>query len=76
VLITFSKKEEKEGEEEEEYEMLRGRLHGAVLMCVFMSGKPFDAEACDIGGQASATNGSPDMKTHIENAACNRPLTQ
>jgi hypothetical protein len=41
-----------------------------------MSDKLFDAEACDIGGQASATNGSPDMKTHIENAACNRPLKQ
>jgi hypothetical protein len=54
---------------------LRGRLHGAFSMCVFMSGEPFDAEACDIGGQASATNGTPDMKTHIENAACNRPLT-
>jgi hypothetical protein len=40
----------------------------------FMYGDPFDAEACDIGRQASATNGSPDMKTHIENAACNRPL--
>jgi hypothetical protein len=53
---------------------LRGRLHGAFSMCVFMSGEPFDAEACNIGGQASATNGSPDMKTHIGNAACNRPL--
>jgi hypothetical protein len=31
-------------------------------MCVFMSGEPFEAEACDIGGQAYATNGSPDMK--------------
>jgi hypothetical protein len=39
-----------------------------------MSGEPFEAEACDIGGQASATNGSPDMKTHIGNAACNRPF--
>jgi hypothetical protein len=39
-----------------------------------MSDKPFDAEACDIGGQASATNGLSDMKTHIENAQCNRPL--
>jgi hypothetical protein len=39
-----------------------------------MSGEPFDAEACDIGGQAAATNGLPDMKTHIKNAACNRPL--
>jgi hypothetical protein len=32
-------------------------------MCVFMSDKPFDAEACDIGGHASATNGLSDMKT-------------
>jgi hypothetical protein len=28
-----------------------------------MYDKPFDAEACDIGGQASATNGLSDMKT-------------
>jgi hypothetical protein len=33
------------------------------LMCVFMSDKPFDAKACDIGGHASATNGLSDMKT-------------
>jgi hypothetical protein len=47
-------------------------------MCVSLSDKPFDAEACDIGGQASAatnglsdaTNGLSDMK----NAPCNRPL--
>jgi hypothetical protein len=32
-------------------------------MCVSMSDKPFDAEACDIGGQASATNGLSEMKT-------------
>jgi hypothetical protein len=38
-----------------------------------MSDKPFDAEACDIGGQASATNGLSDIKTHIENAPCNPP---
>jgi hypothetical protein len=44
-------------------------------MCVFMSDKPFDAEACDIGGQASATNGSPDLKTHIENACVIDPFT-
>jgi hypothetical protein len=43
-------------------------------MCVSMFDKPFDAEACDIGGQASATNGLSDMKTHIKNASCNRPL--
>jgi hypothetical protein len=36
---------------------LRGRLHGAFYMCVSMSDKPFDAEACDIGGRASPTNG-------------------
>jgi hypothetical protein len=53
----------------------KGLLHGAFSMCVSMSDKPFDAEACDIGGQASATNGLSDMKTHIENAPCNRPLT-
>jgi hypothetical protein len=53
----------------------RGRLHSAFSMCVSMSDKPFDAEACDIGRQASATNGLSDMKTHIENAPCNRPLT-
>jgi hypothetical protein len=34
-------------------------------MCVSMSDKPFDADASDIGGQASATNGLLDMKTHI-----------
>jgi hypothetical protein len=54
--------------------LLRGRLHGAFSMCVFMSDKPFDAEARDIGRHASATNGLSDMKTLIENAPCNRPL--
>jgi hypothetical protein len=53
---------------------LKGRLHGAFLMCVSMSDKPFDAEACDLSGPASATNGLSDMKTHIENAPCNRLL--
>jgi hypothetical protein len=53
----------------------KGRLHGAFSMCVSMSDKPFDAEACDMSGQASATNGLSDIKTHIENAPCNRPLT-
>jgi hypothetical protein len=43
-------------------------------MCVSMSDKPFDAEACDICGQASATNGLSDMETHIENAPCDLPL--
>jgi hypothetical protein len=42
--------------------LLKGRLHGAFSMCVFMSDKPFDVEACDIGGHASATNGLSDMK--------------
>jgi hypothetical protein len=28
-----------------------------------MSNKPFDAEACDNGGQASATNGLSDIET-------------
>jgi hypothetical protein len=55
---------------------IKGRLHGAFSMCVFMSDKPFDAEAYNIGGHASATNGLSDMKTHIENAPCNRPLTE
>jgi hypothetical protein len=27
----------------------KGRLHGAFLMCVSMSGKPFVAKACNIG---------------------------
>jgi hypothetical protein len=68
----------------------KGRLHGAFSMCVSMSDKPFDAEACDIGGQASATNGGCQtvkntectmyiiretiLQTHIKNALCNRPL--
>jgi hypothetical protein len=52
----------------------RGPLQGAFFMCVSMSDKPFDAEACDIGGQASATNGLSDPETQIENAPCNRPL--
>jgi hypothetical protein len=43
-------------------------------MCVSMSDKTFDAEACDIGGQASVTNGLSDIETHIKNALCNRPL--
>jgi hypothetical protein len=34
------------------------------------------AEACDIGGQASATNGLSDIETHIKNALCNRPLNE
>jgi hypothetical protein len=32
-------------------------------MCVSMSDKPFDAGACNIGGQASATMKAP-SKTH------------
>jgi hypothetical protein len=42
-----------------------------------MSDKPYDAEACDIGGQASATNGLTDATnglTDVKNAPCNRPL--
>jgi hypothetical protein len=56
---------------------LRGRLHGAFFMCVSMSDKPFDAEACDIGGQASPTNGLTDATnglSDVKNAPCNRPL--
>jgi hypothetical protein len=41
----------------------KGQLHDAFSICVSMSDKPSDAEACDIGGQASATNGLSDMKT-------------
>jgi hypothetical protein len=57
--------------------LLRGRLHGAFFMCVSMSDKPFDAEACNIGGQASATNGLSDATNRlsdVKNAPCNRPL--
>jgi hypothetical protein len=56
---------------------LRGRLHGAFSMCVSMSDKPFDAEAWDIGGQASALNGLTDATnglSDMKNAPCNRPL--
>jgi hypothetical protein len=45
-------------------------------MCVSMSDKPFDAEACDIGGQASATNGltgATNGLSDMKNAPCNRP---
>jgi hypothetical protein len=55
----------------------RGRLHGAFSMCVSMSDKPFDAEACDMGGQASASNGLTDASgglSDMKNAPCNRPL--
>jgi hypothetical protein len=44
-------------------ESFKGRLQGAFSMCVSMSDKPFDAEACDIGWQASATIGLSDMRT-------------
>jgi hypothetical protein len=39
-------------------------VNWSITRCVFMSDKPFDAEACNIGGQASVTNGLSDMKTH------------
>jgi hypothetical protein len=39
------------------------KIKGLVTRCVSMSDKPFDTEACDIGGQASATNGLSDRKT-------------
>jgi hypothetical protein len=45
--------------------LIKGRLHGAFSMCVFMSDKPFDTEAFDTGGHACETNGLSDMKTHI-----------
>jgi hypothetical protein len=57
---------------------VRGRLHGAFFMCVSMSDKPFDAEACDNGGQASATNGLTDATnglSDMKNAPCNQPLS-
>jgi hypothetical protein len=57
--------------------LVRGRLHGAFFMCGSMSDKPFNAEAYDIGGQASATNGVSDATnglTDMKNAPCNRPL--
>jgi hypothetical protein len=57
--------------------LFRGRLQGAFSICVFMSDKPFDAEACNIGGQASASNGFSDVSdglTDMKNALCNRPL--
>jgi hypothetical protein len=47
---------------------LRGRLHGAFLMCVFMSDKPFVAKACPPMSHASASNGLSDIETHTENA--------
>jgi hypothetical protein len=48
------------------FKSLKGRLHGAFLMCVFMSDKLFDAEACVIGGQAFAKKGWSDIETHIK----------
>jgi hypothetical protein len=44
-----------------------------------VSDKPFDAEACSIGGQASATNGLADATnglSDVKNALCNRPLNK
>jgi hypothetical protein len=41
-----------------------------------MSDKPFDAEACDIGGQASATNGLTDATnglSYMKNVEIERP---
>jgi hypothetical protein len=54
---------------------VRGRLHGAFLDGVFMSDKPFVAEACPPMSHASALNGLSDINTHIENAPCYRPLS-
>jgi hypothetical protein len=53
---------------------VKGRLHAAFSMCVSMSDKPFVAEACPLMSHASASNGLSDIKTHIKNAPCNRPL--
>jgi hypothetical protein len=55
---------------------IRGRLHGAFSMCVFMSDKPFVAEACPPKSHASASNGLSDIETHIKIAPCNRPLSK
>jgi hypothetical protein len=66
-------------ENKREAKPLRGRLDCAFVMCVSMSDKPFDAEACDIGGQASATNGLTDATnglSDMKNALCNRPLKE
>jgi hypothetical protein len=41
--------------------LIRGRLHGAFSMCVFMSDKPFVAEACQPMSHAAASNGLSDM---------------
>jgi hypothetical protein len=46
-----------------------------VLGGVFMSDKPFVAEACPPMSHASASNGLSDIETHIKNARCNQPLT-
>jgi hypothetical protein len=50
----------------------RGRLHSAFFMCVFMSDKPFVAEAYPPMLHASASNGLSDMKTHIKNSLCSK----
>jgi hypothetical protein len=54
--------------------ILRGRLHSAFSMCVFMIDKPIVAEACPPMLHASASSGLSDIETHILNAPCNRPL--
>jgi hypothetical protein len=48
--------------------LLRGRLHDAFSMCVFMSDKPFVAEASPPMSHAFASKGLSDIETHIENA--------
>jgi hypothetical protein len=48
-------------------------------MCVSMSDKPFYAEACDIGGQVSATNGLSDATnglTDMKKASVIDPFTR
>jgi hypothetical protein len=62
---------------EKDAQLMTQRCKGAFFMCVSMSDKPFDAEACNIGGQASATNGLSDATNRlsdVKNAPCNRPL--
>jgi hypothetical protein len=53
-------------------------LYGSITQCVldgvFMSEKPFDAEACPPMLHATASNGLLDMVMNVENAPSNRPL--
>jgi hypothetical protein len=57
----------------EENVRLKGSITWCVLDGVFISDKPFVAEACPPMSHASASNGLSDIDTHIKNAPCNRP---